>query len=222
MPIMPAAEIHDAAENNNSKALETLLKQDAKLAQLKDEAGDLPIHHAVQKGQLDAVKLLLSNGADVNARGFDDWTPLHWAAKTGSKAMCKFLLDHGADPKALNGVHRTPLQMANGAAMFFLRDLDAPPPAPPVVANRIPDRAVSSPPPKQMAAQNVLPVPPKPVTAPEQAKSDLQKMLLAAIENKSAGNLEALLSKGGDANTRNKLQHCMSLLNPTSPRLPKS
>ena len=185
--VLPAAEIHDAAESGDTKALESLLKQDAKLAMLKDKAGDQPLHHAAQKGQVEAARLLLDSGADVNARGFDDWTPLHWAAKSGSKALCKFLLEKGADPKALNGVHRTPLQMATGTAMFFLRDLEAPAsPAAPEVAKAMPAKPVDA-----------APAPAKPSAA------DLRAAVLAAITTDSADALEAALAKGGDANLRN-------------------
>ncbi|MDB6119282.1 MAG: ankyrin repeat-containing protein, partial [Verrucomicrobiaceae bacterium] len=96
-PCLRAAEIHDAADTGDVAVIEKLIGADSTAVNLKDKAGDLPLHHAVQKGQAKAVTLLLEKGADVNARGFDDWTPLHWAAKMGSKTLCKLLLEKGAD-----------------------------------------------------------------------------------------------------------------------------
>jgi len=36
---------------------------------------------AYETGQIDAIKLLLENGFNVNTRGFEYWTPLHYACK---------------------------------------------------------------------------------------------------------------------------------------------
>ncbi len=51
--------------------------------------------------RLDAAKLLLQKGADINATppGFDyAGTGLHYAALRGHRTMVEFLLEHGADP----------------------------------------------------------------------------------------------------------------------------
>jgi ankyrin repeat protein len=57
--------------------------------------------YACMHGQMEAVKLLLDKGAQVNTipGGFDyAGTGLHYAAYTGHRAMVEFLLAHGADP----------------------------------------------------------------------------------------------------------------------------
>jgi ankyrin repeat protein len=36
-----------------------------------------PLHAAAEKGNTKAVKALIKNGADVNAKDHDRWTPLH-------------------------------------------------------------------------------------------------------------------------------------------------
>ena len=56
--------------------------------------------YACMHGQIDAAKLLLDKGAEVNVipGGFDyAGTGLHYAALNGHRAMIEFLLDHGAD-----------------------------------------------------------------------------------------------------------------------------
>jgi ankyrin repeat protein len=58
--------------------------------------------YACMHGHIEAAKLLLEKGAEVNAipDGFDyAGTGLHYAALNGHRAMVEFLLQQGADPK---------------------------------------------------------------------------------------------------------------------------
>jgi uncharacterized protein len=52
---------------------------------------------ACRNGHTDVARLLLTRGADVNARGFFSATGLHWAAIEGHADTVRFLLEHGAD-----------------------------------------------------------------------------------------------------------------------------
>jgi uncharacterized protein len=44
------------------------------------------------------IELLLGAGADIEARGLNDWTPLHYAAAADDLEANELLLAHGADP----------------------------------------------------------------------------------------------------------------------------
>ena len=48
-----------------------------------------PIHQAALDGNLAAVSLLVSNGADVNKQDEDTWTPLHAACAEGHSDVCR-------------------------------------------------------------------------------------------------------------------------------------
>ena len=77
---------------------------------------DSPVADAAMHGDLEVVRELLEEGADVNLAQGDGMTALHWAAETGDVKMVGILLDAGAD---LEGVTRigdyTPLHVASEA-----------------------------------------------------------------------------------------------------------
>ncbi|TAL30595.1 MAG: ankyrin repeat domain-containing protein [Alphaproteobacteria bacterium] len=62
--------------------------------------GENALHIAVRWGEIDAVKLLISSGADINKHGEYGYTPLHYAAECGYQEIVKLLLDSGANPFA--------------------------------------------------------------------------------------------------------------------------
>ncbi|KAI9145202.1 hypothetical protein BKA69DRAFT_547859 [Paraphysoderma sedebokerense] len=55
-----------------------------------------PLHSACCFNHLEIVKYLVSIGADINIRDFDDWTPLHFAASEGNLEIVRYLcsFDH--------------------------------------------------------------------------------------------------------------------------------
>jgi hypothetical protein len=58
--------------------------------------------NACEKGDLEKVKLLLKEGADINTKNKYGWTPLMIACEKDNKEMVKLLLEKGADVKAKN------------------------------------------------------------------------------------------------------------------------
>jgi len=57
-----------------------------------------PLMRASKKGFEKIVKILLSAGADVNAKSYIGWTALHAAVEEGSVHITKMLLKYGANP----------------------------------------------------------------------------------------------------------------------------
>lgn len=101
--------------------IELLLKAGARVNE--EEGFGTPLTQAAWMHRLNAARVLLKNGADVNAKErFSGFTALHWAASTdtGKDALTRLLLEHGADPNAEGGepvdaymgVAQTPLMLA--------------------------------------------------------------------------------------------------------------
>jgi ankyrin repeat protein len=78
----------------------------------KDEYGT-PLHFAAGANSLDVGKVLLEDGADIEARGIRrEMTPLHIAARECQNDFALFLLDHGAVVDSRDGGGMTPLMWA--------------------------------------------------------------------------------------------------------------
>jgi ankyrin repeat protein len=67
---------------------------------------------AVKNGDVNAVKTLIANKADVNAASADTSTPLHWAAHSGNLEIADLLLKAGANVNAETRYKITPLSLA--------------------------------------------------------------------------------------------------------------
>jgi len=69
-----------------------------------------PIHFAALNGNLELVKYLVGQGADVNARGIDGMTVLLYASKSGNLELVKYLVDDlGMNIKEKDKLGFTPL-----------------------------------------------------------------------------------------------------------------
>ncbi|GAB4273559.1 MAG: ankyrin repeat domain-containing protein [Candidatus Rifleibacteriota bacterium] len=71
-----------------------------KINQKAQQGGLSALHYAVQAGNLDFVKLLVENGANVNLFGDNNRTPLHIAAEENFTDIAKFLVEKGANVNA--------------------------------------------------------------------------------------------------------------------------
>ena len=77
---------------------------------------DSPVADAAERGDLEAVRALLRDGADVNTAQSDGMTALHWAASRNDAEIARTLLYAGATVRAttrLGGY--TPLHLASRA-----------------------------------------------------------------------------------------------------------
>jgi ankyrin repeat protein len=71
------------------------------------------LHVAVQSGNVDMVKLLLTQGESANHRDRRKIPPLHISVKIGNVDVTKLLIEHGADVNAADINGTVPLNLAN-------------------------------------------------------------------------------------------------------------
>ena len=71
------------------------------------------IHDAAEAGDLEKVKMLLKNNADlVSNKDAQGCTPLHMAAMEGRDAVVELLMANKSEINAKNNYGQTPLHMA--------------------------------------------------------------------------------------------------------------
>jgi ankyrin repeat protein len=129
----------------DTAAVQALVTADPQLAQAPTSADHVlgprltALHLAAQGGHANLAQWLLDHGADVNARGYKDFTPLHFAIRFGPKklldplpdleqstqgvgvyrlltAIPRLLIDNGADLAARDSErHLTPLGLAQSS-----------------------------------------------------------------------------------------------------------
>ena len=79
---------------------------------------DLRLVNALELGDSETARSLLSESVDVNEAQADGATPLHWAVHWNDPDMAALLIEAGADTNAVNDYNVTPLSLActNGSA----------------------------------------------------------------------------------------------------------
>lgn len=104
--------LHLAAERNQREMINYLLIRKADINQI-DAEKRTALHYAakanVGKSHLMVMKLLLKNGADLNAEDIKNMTPLHILSEESSIEVFELLLTSGADPSIENIDGKTPL-----------------------------------------------------------------------------------------------------------------
>ena len=111
-PSVPDLSIHEAVINRDIEAVKQHLAAGTNVDE-KDGVGWTPLHYAAVEGNKEVVELLITKGADVNAK--DDQsgeTPLHFAAFSGHKEIVELLIAKGADVNAKDDDGKTPLDSA--------------------------------------------------------------------------------------------------------------
>ncbi len=118
-------EIHHAARNGEVQRIGALLKNDPTLVLRIDNEGSTPLHFATESDHKDAAQLLLTCGADVNAKDKWGYTPLHVAAREGREDLAELLLANHAEVDAKDNDGNTPLHRTTIIANYGQRRVAA-------------------------------------------------------------------------------------------------
>lgn len=132
-PIHAVTTLHSAAEKGNIHLIRKLLASGADInearrlkspswvddytdiqsVEFEEEWGETPLFLACTHNQIEAVRLLIQCGADVNKKtsGFGE-TPLHKAVQCHNTVIIQELLSNGADANVRSNCGRTPLHVA--------------------------------------------------------------------------------------------------------------
>jgi ankyrin repeat protein len=105
----PEITIHEAAMSGDVAAVTRLLERDPSLIDAAGPGGGTPLAFAVAFGHLEAAKLLIAKGADVNAREARGISVFDIALWRGRTEACRLLLEKGADASRPGPAGMTPL-----------------------------------------------------------------------------------------------------------------
>lgn len=105
----------EGAKLGNLQLIEEALKAGADINLTADEKYQCTaLHWASMQGHTAAVDLLLSRGAEVNAKDKSDWTPLHQAARNNKHGdVIQRLIKAGADMNARDKTGASPYDVAH-------------------------------------------------------------------------------------------------------------
>lgn len=102
-----------ALEASDTAQFETVLRQDPTLLNARGTNGNTLLNLAASLKQLDAVRILIEAGTDVNIGNRYGWTALHQAAYANMPELADMLLQAGASPQlSARGDGGTPLMQA--------------------------------------------------------------------------------------------------------------
>jgi uncharacterized protein len=91
-----AAAILQAVRKGDGSAVKRLLSRDPRLVHAADDHLKTPLHWAAEHDHHEVAKMLLHEGADMEATTSWGATPLDWAATMGSTRVADLLLARGA------------------------------------------------------------------------------------------------------------------------------
>lgn len=104
--------ILQCAEKGKIDLIERFVEIDPTLVNVVDTELYTPLHRACSNNQIEAVKYLVNNGANVEAVTVDGWKPIHSAAQWGNVELVRLLMAVGSDINSRTNGGNTPFHLA--------------------------------------------------------------------------------------------------------------
>jgi len=105
--------LREAAKAGDAETITALIQSGVPVNEVSTTYANSPLHYACREGRTEAVLVLISAKADVNARNKDGRSPLHWAASNGTASVVRALVEARADVHAKTLDGQTALDAAN-------------------------------------------------------------------------------------------------------------
>ncbi len=102
-----------AARNNHTDIVTALLAAGADPNLRGGEYKLMPLHQAAERGSIEAARLLLDHGADVDARDRIGWPAIQYAGYKDRTEMVAFLREMGAGPASVEPLRPGELEAAD-------------------------------------------------------------------------------------------------------------
>jgi ankyrin repeat protein len=124
-PVPPekVAEAFKYAQNGDAKSLSSLVRRHPGLLRSTGREGMFLLHCAATWGKVDAVRILLDAGAQVDALDKGRCTPLHEASSRDNVEVIRLLLDRGANLHARTESGWEPLHQASDGCPRAIAEL---------------------------------------------------------------------------------------------------
>ncbi|MFC1887197.1 ankyrin repeat domain-containing protein [Candidatus Cloacimonadota bacterium] len=110
--IIWAAEIHELISSDDLTGVETILASNPEFLEVEDSLGLSPINYASAYGKLEAVKLLVQLGADLDHGDNENSNPLHNASANAHMDIVEYLISIGMDVNKTDDNQNSPLDFA--------------------------------------------------------------------------------------------------------------
>lgn len=109
-----------ACQHGYFEIVELLIQKGARVDKSINGSNMSILHYQAASGRSNAVKMLISRGADVNAQDDHGYTPLHYACRNDNPTVAEILIENGArcDLKNRNG--QTPRDLAHRRTLALL------------------------------------------------------------------------------------------------------
>jgi len=95
--VISAADLPNAAKMGDADEILHLIYNGANVSGEFGAAKSNPMHWAAWSGDIECIKILLNNGADINCQNRHGYAPLHWASIRGHLKALNYLVSQGAD-----------------------------------------------------------------------------------------------------------------------------